>query len=182
MTPLFSRDAFRELFAHMEWADAAVWRAALTQTTALADSRLRDLLVHIHLVQRAFLHVWTDRAVQFPNASDFADLVAVHQFGFPVYAELRRFIEATTDESLDRPITMPWVSQYEQHLGRTFSTPCLAETMFQVVSHTTHHRAQVNTRLRELGGEPPIVDYIAWVWFGKPAADWPVVEGLRPSS
>jgi uncharacterized damage-inducible protein DinB len=46
--------------------------------------------------------------------------------------------------------------------------------MFQVTSHSTHHRGQVNARLRALGGEPPLVDYIAWVWFGKPAADWAV--------
>jgi uncharacterized damage-inducible protein DinB len=34
-------------------------------------------------------------------------------------------------------------------------------------------RAQVNTRLRELGATPPLVDFIAWAWFGKPAAEWP---------
>jgi hypothetical protein len=26
----------------------------------------------------------------------------------------------------------------------------------------------VNARLREMGGELPLVDFIAWVWFGKP--------------
>jgi hypothetical protein len=28
---------------------------------------------------------------------------------------------------------------------------------------------QVNTRIRELGGTPPLVDFIAWIWAGKPA-------------
>ena len=67
---------------------------------------------------------------------------------------------------------MPWVKQYEARLGKTFAEPSIAETMFQVVNHTTHHRAQINARLRVLGAEPPIVDYIAWVWFGRPAAEW----------
>lgn len=67
---------------------------------------------------------------------------------------------------------MPWVPAYEQQLGRTFASPTLAETAFQVTSHSTYHRGQVNTRMRELGGEPPLVDFIAWVWFGKPAAEW----------
>ncbi|MGH9369351.1 MAG: MFS transporter [Thermoanaerobaculia bacterium] len=28
------------------------------------------------------------------------------------------------------------------------------------------------TRLRELGGEPPLTDLITWYWKGKPAAPW----------
>jgi uncharacterized damage-inducible protein DinB len=48
----------------------------------------------------------------------------------------------------------------------------VGETAFQVVSHSTHHRAQANTRLRAVGGDPPLVDYIAWIWFGRPAAPW----------
>lgn len=41
-----------------------------------------------------------------------------------------------------------------------------------MVWRATYHRGQVNTWLRELGLEPPLVDFIAWVWFGKPAPDW----------
>jgi hypothetical protein len=29
----------------------------------------------------------------------------------------------------------------------------------------------VNARLRELGAEPPLTDFIAWIWFGKPQAE-----------
>ena len=36
-------------------------------------------------------------------------------------------------------------------------------------SHSTYHRGQVNARLREIGAEPPLVDYIAWLWFDRPA-------------
>jgi uncharacterized damage-inducible protein DinB len=44
--------------------------------------------------------------------------------------------------------------------------------MIQVATHSTYHRGQVNARLREVGGEPPLVDYIAWIWFGRPAPEW----------
>ena len=57
--------------------------------------------------------------------------------------------------------------------GREISATSQGETMLQVVSHGTHHRGQISTRLRELGVEPPLVDFIAWCWFGKPEADWP---------
>jgi len=67
---------------------------------------------------------------------------------------------------------MPWIAEYEQQIGRRFEKPTLGETMFQVTSHSTYHRGQVNMRLRGIGGEPPLVDFIAWVWFGKPTAEW----------
>jgi uncharacterized damage-inducible protein DinB len=66
----------------------------------------------------------------------------------------------------------PGLERYQQRMGRSFEAPTLAETMLQVASHSTYHRGQVNARLREISGEPPLVDYIAWIWFGRPAPDW----------
>ena len=40
------------LFHHMEWADAKVWQSVLKLSSANSDSRLRELLCHIHNVQR----------------------------------------------------------------------------------------------------------------------------------
>jgi len=42
--------------------------------------------------------------------------------------------------------------------------------------HSTHHRGQVNARLRELGGEPPLADFIVWLWWGRPAASWTMLD------
>ena len=47
-----------DLFRHMEWADASVWRAVLASDAARADTKLRELFYHVHMVQRAFLRVW----------------------------------------------------------------------------------------------------------------------------
>jgi uncharacterized damage-inducible protein DinB len=90
----------------------------------------------------------------------------------PYYADARRFFDSLDSSALGAPVTMPWVEEYQKREGRTFSTPTLSETIFQVVSHSTYHRGQVNIRLRELGGEPPLVDFIAWAWFGRPTPDW----------
>ena len=46
----------------------------------------------------------------------------------------------------------------------------LSESAWQVVHRTrTYHRGQIATRIREIGGEPPLVDFLYWVWGGKPA-------------
>ena len=88
------------------------------------------------------------------------------------YLEANSFLDRLDEHGLTWSVSMPWIKAFEAQLGRTFSTPTLGETMFQVTSHSTYHRGQVNARLREVGGEPPLVDYIAWIWFGRPEPDW----------
>ncbi len=57
--------------------------------------------------------------------------------------------------------------------NRPIGAVCVGQSAVQVAMHSTHHRGQVAARLRELGVEPPMVDFIVWVWIGKPAAEWP---------
>jgi uncharacterized damage-inducible protein DinB len=168
----FTLEALRELLRHMEWADSAVWRAALSHLPATTDARLGDLLAHLHGVQRGFLNVWTSRPMATPPAEAPAGLGTIRALSHPYYAEVGAWFETLDDAALTRPISMPWLAEYEQRMGRTFDKPTLAETVVQVASHSTYHRGQVNARLREVGGEPPLVDYIAWIWFGKPTPDW----------
>ena len=170
---MFSSDMLRELYRHMEWADAQVWAAALRTERAASDTTLRDTLLHLHGVQRAFLSMWNGQTPQMPGADQFPDLVALRQWARPCYGEASAFLEAASTSALAEPVLIPGTKQVEERLGRPLvGRPTLAETAFQVTSHSTHHRGQVNTRLRELGGEPPPVDYIVWVWAGRPTAEW----------
>jgi uncharacterized damage-inducible protein DinB len=163
----------RQLIRHMEWADAEVWRAVLAHETARRDGRLRELLTHLHLVQRLFLVVWQKQPLDLSRRQpEFATAADLRAWAQTYYADANRFLEAIDESALQTDVSMPWVKSYEAQLGRTFSTPTLGETIFQVTSHSTYHRGQVNARLREVGGAPPLVDYIAWIWFGRPAPDW----------
>jgi uncharacterized damage-inducible protein DinB len=167
---VFPVEALRELFAHMEWADRTVWAALLAHPPAVSDRRLRDLMLHVHNVQRSFLHMWTNGPRVHPNPDEYPDLTTVHAWGRTVYPDIRAFVADVEPAALSRVIDMPWLAEFEAQTGRTFQRPTLAETMFQVTSHSTYHRGQANMRLRELGAEPPLVDYIAWIWFGRPEA------------
>jgi uncharacterized damage-inducible protein DinB len=89
------------------------------------------------------------------------------------YGELSTTLAALDEPALQRPIRVPGLRQYEERMRRRFDDPTLGQTMLQVVTHSAHHRGQVNARLREIGAEPPLVDYIAWVWFARPAPEWP---------
>ena len=168
-----SLETLRELMRHMEWADASVWRALLAHPPALEDARVRDLLLHMHGVQRGFLAVWTAQRLEPPPADAASrDLEAALPEVRAYYRDLHAALDGFDDGALRRPIVMPGLEPYEQQLGRTFGIPTLAETVVQVATHSTYHRGQVNARLRELGVEPPLVDYIAWIWFGRPAPEW----------
>ena len=156
----------------MEWADATVWAAALQTEGAANDKKLRDTLLHLHGVQRGFLGIWNNRPPTFPKVDDFTDLPSVHRWARPYYAEAMAFLETVDGSRLQEKLRLPWVEGLEKRMGRSLDSPTLAETVYQVASHSMYHRGQVNRSLRRLGGEPPLVDFIAWVWFGKPTAEW----------
>ena len=167
--PMFPKDALRDLFHHMQWADEEVWRAVLVCDAARADDTLSGLLLHLHLVQRAFLAVWKTRDVTFPDPSEFPSIADLHAWTATYYAEARAFLAAVDDDALSRRIVMPWAAELAREMGHEPHSPTLAETMVQVTSHSTYHRGQINARLRLVGGQPPLVDYIAWIWFGRPS-------------
>jgi uncharacterized damage-inducible protein DinB len=157
----------------MEWADALIWRTVLGSPAAQADVAMKDLLYHTHVTQHAFVQVWRGRVVELPAAATF-DVATLGQWAQAFYAE------TTTDASwqgggaLRRQVPDSLVEKARARLGPEATLPTIADTVLQVVLHSTYHRGQVSRRLRELGCEPPLTEYFVWVWRGKPAADWQV--------
>ena len=166
-------DVIHPLYAHMEWADALVWRRILETPAAANDEKIRALIYHIHMVQRAFVTIWRNGPRQFEELSAFPDLPALMRWGRDAHEQLKSYLAAADASTLAGPLNMPWADRLVEALGRPAAPTTLGETMLQVPMHTLYHRGQVNLRLRELGGEPPLVDYIAWIWFGKPTPEWP---------
>ena len=124
-------------------------------------------------VQRAFLDAWKGRPFTFRDNFDAVhldvELPAVRAY----YPEARAFIADLDEDALKGTIRLPWACWIERQMKQTLAPITLGETILQVISHSTHHRAQVNTRLRAVGAEPPMVDYIAWLWRGRPKPEWP---------
>lgn len=162
----------RELRRHMEWADAAAWTAVLAGPGAPSDPRILKLLTHLHVVQRAFLRVWRGEPRDLPYP-EFTATRELMEWGRGWHPEANAFLDGVTPESADAPMPVPWAAMVERRIGRPPAVTTLGDTILQVAMHSQYHRGQVNTRLKELGGEPPLVDYIAWIWLGKPGAEWP---------
>lgn len=169
-----------DLLRHMHWADATIWRALLETPLSAEDERLRKLCYHIHMVQRAFLRLWNDPEMRVPKIEEFPDLASIGAWASSYHPILEEYLIKLSEEKLDGIVSVPWSRYMEQRSGQKVEDATLGETMLQVAMHSSYHRGQVNARLRELGGEPPIVDYIAWVWLGRPDAVWP--EPMKESA
>jgi uncharacterized damage-inducible protein DinB len=167
-----TRDEFRRLYAHMEWADASVWDEVLRHEPSAGDPFVRDSLLHLHVVQHAYLTGWTGGTPQPHRSDDFPTLEGLRTWGRAFYPEARAFLEALEDHDLSKKGDVLWPELIERAIGRPPVPISLSDMVYQVAAHSAHHRAQVNRRIRELGGDPPFIDYVAWAWLGDPSPNW----------
>lgn len=162
-----------DLLRHAEWADAAVWRCVLERDDLVSDEKVRFWLHHVHIVQHAYPRVWTGRPLDMPELADFDDTASILRWGREGHAGLQGFLDGTSDERLDEVLELPWAEELREAFGRPPEPVTVRQTATQVALHSLHHRAQIAARVRELGGEPPMIDFIAWLWLGRPGPEWP---------
>ena len=164
-------ETLNELYAHMQWADASVWHAVLASEAARSDEKLRGLFHHLHLVQHAFLRAWRGEGADltFPT---FAEVEPLRNWGRSYYEVIFRYLAELTEEEISKPAELPWEEIVERQIGQKPAGISVGATLLQVPLHSLYHRGQINLRLREVGGEPPTVDFIVWRWLNKPAASW----------
>ena len=164
-------EGFRRLITHMEWADALVWGRVLSHEASSTDPVLRASLLHLHVVQRAYLTGWQGGKPQ-RTQDEFPSLQAIREWGRTFYPDVRTFLRSQQESDLRAKPDVLWPDLIESAIGRPPVPITLADMVYQVVSHSAHHRAQVNRRIRELGGDPPFIDYVAWAWSDEPDAVW----------
>ena len=157
----------RDFCQHQAWADAEHWRAIEAHPPAAGDGAIKNRLHHIHVVQRVFLWAVGDRAAAFAvtKPEEFASLAQLKDYAQGSLDQFDQFVESVFEARLEERVTLPW-----------FTNPPLSitvtEALTQCAMHSHYHRGQNATRLRELGGEPPLTDLIAWYWKGRPGPAW----------
>jgi uncharacterized damage-inducible protein DinB len=162
------RDYLIDIYRHQEWADAEHWRAYEAHPESLRDQALWERLHHIHLVQRFFLAIARAenvRELKITRPEEYATPDALKSWAQECHRAAEEFLATADDQALKRTINVPW-----------FKDPALdlpiEQAMLQAAMHSHYHRGQNATRLRELGGTPPLTDYIVWLWKGKAPAQW----------
>lgn len=154
------RATLMDLTRHCIWADDALWSAVLGHAEARDDSAIHERFHHIHLVQYAFVSIVRSEAVD-PEKGKDLPVEELREWGRGNAVTLHELTRLIPDEALTEHFAVPWFREPPIEISR-------GEAILQACLHTAHHRGQNASRLRELGGEPPIVDYIYWIWKGRP--------------
>ncbi len=169
---MITKQLLEDMQAHMVWADATLWHAVFATPGAVSDPAVKERLFHIHFTQYAFFQAWQGEQFKRMKAEDFDTLEDVHKWMRPYYDKLKSFMLSLDEEKLHEPMEIPWAVYFGRQLGKDVEMTTLGETLLQVCSHSIHHRAQVNVQVRGHGGTPPLIDYIIWLWSGRPGPGW----------
>ncbi len=166
-------ETINDLFRHMEWADALLWSVVLGSDPGLVrNEELLRRLRHIHRTQSAFLHVWRGEVVDFASSPGL-EASPLLDFARNLGMDVRMFVESVDEARLAEVVELPWSRHFGEISGFDPAPTTLFDTFYQLCAHGVHHRAQINSLLRELGLTPPLIDYIGWAWQGRPEAVWP---------
>ncbi len=154
-----------DLFGHQAWADAEILKAISKNPAAKEDVSIRKRLNHLHQAQRAFLQIARGESLDRKNLGEISDWLDLKKSIIQYHDNALTFMHDLIESRLNEEAAIPWFKDPPLRLT-------IREILLQAMMHTHQHRAQNTTRLRELGGEPPIIDLIMWYWKGRPKAVW----------
>jgi uncharacterized damage-inducible protein DinB len=144
--------AARDLLLYMLWADRQMLKSVravrtedLTRDAGVSFRSLLGTMAHILGAEK----LWLSRFLGHPESfvlgpDDFSDLLSWIKAWEETASEVEAFLAGLTDEQLAAPLT--WASLS----GVTYTRP-LWQPVFQVVNHSTYHRGQVVSLLRQMG-------------------------------
>jgi len=158
MTP---EDA-RTLFAYDSWANrrlleacAALSPEQFTKDLGSSFRSVRDTLAHIMGAEFLWLERFQGRTATLPSPEGFADIAALRTRWAQVESDLAAYIGKLTAADLERSF------DYRDMKGNPH-TSVLWQTLQHLANHSTYHRGQATTLLRQLGAKPIGTDLIGF--------------------
>lgn len=154
-----SPDDVRSLYDYNAWANRRSLAAAekltveqFTKPMGSSFSSVRDTLAHIYGAEWIWLERFQGHSPSaLPNVSQFPDVQTLRETWSVHEERLLAFAGGLTQSDLDRRM------EYKTLKFGVYSNP-LWQSMLHVVNHGTYHRGQVTTLLRQLGGQPILLD------------------------
>lgn len=152
----------RQLYAFNRWANDEMLQAA---SQLSAEQLGRDLgssfpsvlatLTHIAQADWIWLQRWLGVSPTAPPQWDLSTLTALRAHWQRVQDDRDAFLASITDDALDRLVVY-------RNLAGVSSTNPLWQLLRHVVNHSTYHRGQVTTMLRQLGAATVSTDLVQW--------------------
>ena len=156
-------ETIKLLHSYTRWADVrmfdAVSKLSPEQWTKDLGSSLksaRDTAVHIVSAQWIWLSRWKGESPKgMWNAADYPTPASIREKSEALAKELAGFAAEQTEESVAKPLN------YKNLKGEPMSF-LLGQLMLHAVNHSTYHRGQVTTLIRQLGGQPMSSDLVVY--------------------
>jgi uncharacterized damage-inducible protein DinB len=145
----------RTLHAYNAWANNRIFEAveALPPEQYLTDMKsshggIHGTLVHMVGAEKVWLGRWQGREEPFMTAADAPTLKTLHEVWEKNGFETAKYLGTLTDKKLLESFTMKTAK------GESFMH-ILWQTIQHLVDHSSYHRGQVITLMRQLGVTPP---------------------------
>jgi uncharacterized damage-inducible protein DinB len=157
-----SASVVRDLLLYMLWADRLMLKAVrevrpedLTRDAGISFGSLLGTMAHMLGAQRIWLSRFSGRGLDHvPTIADYPDLLSWIHGWEETAAGVEAFLAGLTDEQLATPLT--WTTTRGDN---TYTRP-LWQPVIHLVNHTTYHRGQVVSLLRQMGYQPPSTDLV----------------------
>jgi uncharacterized damage-inducible protein DinB len=168
------------LYAYNRWANARLFAAlgklSEQQFSAPIQSSfpsIRDTVFHIFFAEWLWLKRWQGASPRstladpdaspatwdtlspggIPPAKELATLPAMRAFADSIEQERSRFLRGLSEAALQARL------QFSDMAGTPYAEP-LVQLMQHLANHSTYHRGQVTTMLRQLGAEAAALDML----------------------
>ncbi len=158
----------QQMFDYSYWARdaqlaacAGLTREQFVKPLGSSFSSVRDTLAHLVAVEWLWLERWRGRSPAAQEAAGFApatfpDIHAVRQRWAAAERNMKEYLAGVTEGVLLQTVS------YLNLKGEPWSYP-LWQTVWHLINHQTYHRGQITTMLRQLGTQPPQIDFLVAV-------------------
>ena len=137
------KDYLLQLYEYNYWANKRYLAVAETldegqlfRKQGHSWDSVHGVLVHMMSSERMWPQRWRGEKGTFLDPKEFPTAVSIREYWVDVEKNMRAFIAAQTEESLQRDVT------YTNPKGETFTLP-LWQMMVQPPNHNTHHRGEL---------------------------------------
>ena len=151
-------ETLRDLARHQAWADAAHWKALHENSTLLEDAEIGKRLNHMIGALRMLTALARGER---PDASAMSGVEPVDRLEAAQGKANGEILEALNTIDLQKMIPLPRGPRgpWEAPAG---------VLLLQAITHGQHHRGQNASRMRQLGVNPPMTDFVVWYALGRP--------------
>jgi uncharacterized damage-inducible protein DinB len=151
------------LFNYDQWADLKLLEviAKLNGEQYKKDlgssfNGIHGTLLHILSADRVWLDRWTGKIPVLLKAENFPTVEVVKKQWDTYQFEVDNLLRSLSEEKLNEPL------EYTNFKGDTYAYP-LCQQMQHKINHSTYHRGQVVTMLRQLGVDAVSTDIIKFI-------------------